>query len=390
MADSTKTKRWKSSKSTYYTEDILSNLHQYAWAPAVGAKLLSKKVHWSVPVAGLGISLANVVGRVIGKLSDRREDIDQEWYENSLLGKLKNLIPGVAAYNAEQSARVHGKPSDRVKDDILRALERTGEITWEDKISKRICGDDYTIMKQREDGRFEKVANAYLNKIAGLRESIRKYRNTMMLPAGDMPYNATASDYALSLARNAESLRARSDAKNWTEKGDISNIIRSGFTGKGKCNVFPAAVAHTTFGKTNPNLLMNKDTGNLMVANQVYDLVKPGPWIRPKFDGQVVYVPEDLRPYALGATHVTQRPGGHGHLGIITAPFKTTSAATEKGLIQNDWGFRALNNSSNTQAAYLLPKHVNPDKVLDTAKAIKYIDDNTSLIRPFKPVNYFK
>lgn len=173
--------RSNSSKSTYYTEDIISKLYQHIWAPALGAKLLSKDVPWAVPVAGLGISLANVIGRAIGKASDRREDIEQEWYEGSLKEKLKNLIPGFAAYNAEQSKRVHGKASDRVKDDILRMLERTGQLSWEEKITKRLAPNT-EFYKEDENGKMHKIASAYLGKVS----NTKKY-----------PYYNLANDVAL-------------------------------------------------------------------------------------------------------------------------------------------------------------------------------------------------
>lgn len=236
----------------------------------------------------------------------------------------------------------------------------------------------------------QKIASNYLNKEAGWKAPLRRYNNSIMLPAGSMPANATATDYALKTAQSAEYLRSRKDAGDWKETGKIPGIIRSGFDGKGKCNVLPAATMHHAFGENSPHFMTNKSTGRLLTANQIYDLIKPGPWKRQKFDGQVVNVPEELRPYAVGAVNVAHRPGGHGHVGIITAPFNTTSAATAKGIVQNDWGHRPENNPSNTQAAYLFPTNVNPEGALNTAKSMKYIDDNTSLVNPFKPFRPFE
>lgn len=238
----------------------------------------------------------------------------------------------------------------------------------------------------------KKIASNYLDKEADWKAPLRRYNNGIVLPAGSMPANATATDYALKIAKSAEYLRSRPDAGDWRETGKIPNIIRSEFAGKGKCNVLPAATMHHAFGKNKKNIMTNSETGRLMTANQMYDLIKPGPWKRQKFDGQVINVPENLRPYALGAVHVAHRPDGHGHAGIITAPFNTTSAATAKGIVRNNWGYRPENNPSNTQAAYILPKNVNSQDALNTAKSIKYIDDNTNLLnqaKPFKPFQRF-
>lgn len=99
-------KRWKSSKSTYYTEDILSNLHKYMWAPTVGARLITD-VPKKVPLIGLGISATDMVGRIAGSIASRRTPEEQKAYESSLLKKLLNVVPGVAGYNAVQSKRAY-------------------------------------------------------------------------------------------------------------------------------------------------------------------------------------------------------------------------------------------------------------------------------------------
>ena len=223
----------------------------------------------------------------------------------------------------------------------------------------------------------QKIASNYLNKEADFKSFMRSLNNRFTTKKGKLDPNDTVHQINSKFIAEAARLRASADAQDWKKTGTLKTINKD-FTNKTKCNLLIPQIHHNTMGKTYKSPFRNTQTGRWLSANDIYNLQQVGPtYARAKFNGNYVEVPYDLAPYAHGAT-IAQS----GHVGMVTNNYKTTSAATEKGLIENDWGFRKGNGAHDTHVAYIMPKGIDPTPLLHAAQVRKNFDNMMSKYRP--------
>lgn len=197
----------------------------------------------------------------------------------------------------------------------------------------------------------------------------RKNETSFVTPANSQMLMATPEHMVNNQLGVARKLLNSNDAYNWRVGGNIRQCKYT-YDGKLKCNVFPAYAYHEGIG-IEPSPYRNKQRGDLLSASMLREVMSDPVQAKKYTDGEIINVPRQIAPYAEGATLSDGK-----HVGIVSKPYQTISAATWDGLKENTFGFYPEHTAENTKTAYFLPKGTDSTGLLQNA-AKKYLEART-------------